>query len=112
MKPPQGTVKGAFSELTMQIAHIQPKDLAEELSNPYSQANKEMLAEQLIYLKYLFTDLSKQAMASTSKQTRSELLRDAMQAQSNYCKTLRLLMELKKEGEKRAVYTLESDPYS
>lgn len=96
----------------MQIAHIQPNDLALELSNPYSQANKEMLAEQMVYLKYLFTDLSQQAMASTSRQARTELLRDAMQAQANYCKTLRLLVELKKEGEKRAVYTLESDPYS
>lgn len=96
----------------MQIAHIQPNDLALELSNPYSQANKEMLAEQMIYLKYLFTDLSQQAMASTSRQARTELLRDAMQAQTNYCKTLRLLVELKKEGEKQAVYTLESDPYS
>ena len=111
MKPPQHTCQGAFSELTMQIAHRQPSDLVLELSNPYSQVHKEMLAEQMVYLKHLFTDLSQQAMASTSKSIRSMLLKDAMQAQQNYCKTLRLLVDLKNAGARKEVYTLESDPY-
>lgn len=105
------TCQGAFLELTMQIASIQHNNLAAELSNPYSQANKELLTEQMIYLKHLFTELSQRAMASTSNSIRSMLLKDAMQAQTNYCKTLRLLIALKNEGSKREVFTLESDPY-
>lgn len=96
----------------MQIAAKDPQNHALATLNPFSVENKAVIAEQMTYLEHMFKQLSQDAMACKSAATKTELLKVAMQAQKNYVKTYRLLLEIKKEGEKPAVYTLESDPYS
>ena len=91
----------------MQIANIHTEEQALKLANPFAPEHKVAIAEQMTYLQALFTQLSQEAMATKSVTAKAELLRTALLAQTNYVKTFKLLMELKKEGEKPAVHILE-----
>lgn len=90
----------------MQIAPLYTETQALELSNPFAPAHKQVITEQLSYLQHLFTGLSQEAMNCKSAATKAELLRTALLAQTNYVKTFKLLLELKKEGEKPAITIL------
>lgn len=91
----------------MQIAPLHEETQAVKLANPFAPEHKAVITEQLTYLQHLFTGLSQEAMATKSVTAKAELLRTALLAQTNYVKTFKLLMELKKEGEKPAVHILE-----
>lgn len=90
----------------MQIAPLYDKEQALTLANPFAPEHKQVITEQLSYLQHLFTGLSQEAMKTKSATTKAELLRTALLAQTNYVKTFKLLMELKKEGEKPAITIL------
>ena len=89
----------------MQIAPLYTETQAVKLANPF--APEQVITEQHTYLQHLFTGLSQEAMNCKSAATKAELLRTALLAQTNYVKTFKLLMELKKEGDKPAVTVLE-----
>lgn len=91
----------------MQLKPLYTEKQALELANPFAPEHKQVITEQLSYLQHLFTGLSQEAMQTKSADTKAELLRTALLAQTNYVKTFKLLMELKKEGEKPAVTVLE-----
>lgn len=91
----------------MQIAPLYTETQAVKLANPFAPEHKQVITEQLSYLQHLFTGLSQEAMNCKSAATKAELLRTALLAQTNYVKTFKLLMELKKEGDKPAVTVLE-----
>lgn len=92
----------------MQIAPLYTEQQAVKLANPFAPEHKIVITEQLAYLQHLFTGLSQEAMSTKSVTSKAELLRTALLAQTNYVKTFKLLMELKKEGEKPAVTILEA----
>lgn len=91
----------------MQIAPLYDQKQALTLANPFAPEHKQVITEQLAYLQHLFTGLSQEAMSCKSAAAKAELLRTALLAQTNYVKTFKLLMELKKEGDKPAVTVLE-----
>lgn len=90
----------------MQIAPLYTETQAVKLANPFAPEHKQVITEQLSYLQHLFTGLSQEAMNCKSAATKAELLRTALLAQTNYVKTFKLLLELKKEGEKPAITIL------
>lgn len=91
----------------MQIATTHAEQQALTLANPFAPEHKVVITEQMTYLQHMFTQLSQEAMATKSVAVKTELLKAAMLAQKNYVKTFRLLLELKKEGEKPAITILE-----
>jgi len=74
------------------------------LANPISPENLATIDEQLQYLKHLFVQLSQDAMATKSAETKVALLDMALKAQSNYVKTTQLCLKLRALGNKPVVY--------
>lgn len=74
------------------------------LANPISPENLATIDEQLQYLKHLFVQLSQDAMATKSAETKVALLDMALKAQSNYVKTNQLCLKLRALGNKPVVY--------
>jgi hypothetical protein len=86
---------------------VQPQTLT--LTDPTSPESMGALAAQLLVLETLFNSLMQDALSARYTPAKVSLVRAALQAQSNYTRTVTKLVELKKLQNRSAVLTLEAE---